>query len=186
MANMRIVGIDEVGRGCLAGPLVAAAVLLHSPVEGLKDSKQLSRRQRINLAEKIRGCAEIGVGWVSAEAIDKIGLTKATAVAMQGAVSQIGSSYDQVIIDGLINYLPGRKDVLTMAKADRLVPTVSAASIIAKVARDQFMYAAAKTFPAYQFEKHVGYGTALHLQLLHEFGICALHRKSFKPIQALL
>jgi ribonuclease HII len=184
---MRIqVGIDEAGRGCWAGPLVAAAVLLHQPVKGLADSKKLSALQRKHLDMQIRASASYGMGWVSAQEIDAIGLTAATAQAMAAAVAGLDSTYDEIVIDGTYNYLPALANVRTLAKADALIPAVSAASIIAKVARDEYMMQAALDYPQYQFERHVGYGTALHHELLKMHGVCALHRLSYRPLQALL
>jgi ribonuclease HII len=182
----RVVGIDEAGRGCWAGPLVAAAVRLREPIAGLDDSKRLNRRQREHLAVEIRQKADYGIGWVSAKEIDEIGLTKATANAMSEALAQIDAPYDKVIIDGIYNYLPSVERVETLAKADSLIPEVSAASLIAKVARDKYMHAIAKDYPNYQFERHVGYGTALHHEQLKLHGVCDLHRLSYKPLQALI
>ncbi len=181
-----MVGIDEVGRGCLAGPLVAAAVLLRTPVKGLTDSKLLTRKQREILAGRISEWAVIGLGWVSAQEVDAIGMTAAVSKAMRTAIGQITMNYDEVIIDGNFNYLPDLPMSRTLVKADLLVPAVSAASIIAKVARDDYMREMALLFPSYYFEKHVGYGTRLHMEMLRQFGICELHRQSFKLIRALL
>lgn len=186
-----IIGIDEAGRGCWAGPLVAAAVLLRSPIQGLADSKTLSKRRRVVLAEVIYDRAEVGLGWASAQEIDKIGLTLATKNAMAAALSNITADYDEIIIDGNYNYLLalGRTSHISRVKAlvnaDGLIPAVSAASIIAKVARDNHMYEQAKQFPLYQFEKHAGYGTRLHHEMLKLHGSCELHRLSYKPLQAL-
>jgi ribonuclease HII len=180
-----IVGIDEVGRGCWAGPLVAAAVILHKPIKGLKDSKLLSRKQREILSQKIYANASVGIGWVDAATIDRIGLTAATSKAMDAAVKQLKIPYDEIIMDGHFNFLPARQ-ITTIIKADRTIPSVSAASIIAKVARDDYMYKIAANFPAYKFDQHVGYGTKLHTEMLTLYGLCELHRKSFKPIRQLL
>ncbi len=178
-------GLDEVGRGCWAGPLVVAAVVLQGPVKGLKDSKLLTRTQRDNLSKKIYERGQVGLGWVEAQTIDEIGLTMATSRAMSEAISQILIEYDEIIIDGHFNFLPDRK-VTTLVKADLTVPEVSAASIVAKVARDNYMIEVARDFPNYQFEKHVGYGTKLHHELLRLHGASILHRQSFKPLQELL
>jgi ribonuclease HII len=180
------VGIDEAGRGCWAGPLVAAAVVLHVPVKGLADSKKLSKNQREILAERIVQHATYGIGWVSAKEIDDVGLTLATQQAMTAALKQIENNYDEIIIDGNLNYLPGIAKVKVLPKADSLIPAVSAASIIAKVARDRYMYDIAAKYPQYKFERHVGYGTALHHEMLKIHGACDLHRISYKPLQVLL
>lgn len=181
-----IVGIDEAGRGCWAGPLVAAAVALREPIAGLKDSKAISKARRQFLAEEIKQKAHVGVGLVDARQIDSIGLTEATKLAMGIALGQLKISYDRVVIDGNYNYLPDIKNVETMIKADVSIQEVSAASIIAKVTRDNYMNEAAKQFPNYKFESHVGYGTALHLSLLKAHGVCELHRLSYKPVKIFL
>jgi len=181
-----LVGIDEVGRGCWAGPLVAAAVLLEKPIKGLTDSKLLSKKKRAELAKEIKLSAQYGLGWVDASEIDEVGLTQATTVAMTDALTSIQLHYDEVIIDGNFNYLAILPNVRTLIKADLLIACVSAASILAKVERDSYMAQMATQFPDYRFEQHVGYGTMLHRQLLLKHGVCSLHRHSYKPIKNLL
>lgn len=184
---MLFVGIDEVGRGCLAGPVVAGAVILDQPIPGLKDSKLLSRAQRVKLVQLIEAKAlAFGLGWVEAAIIDKVGLTMAVRLAMQQALEQIQLTYDQIIIDGSYNFLADNPQASTLVKADVSVPAVSAASIIAKVARDTFMSTLDKKYAHYGFDQHVGYGTTLHLERLKLYGVSDLHRRSYKPIQALL
>ncbi len=184
---MLTVGIDEVGRGCWAGPVVAGAVVLGNPIEGLKDSKLLSKKQRERLATQIELQANaIGLGWVEATVIDEIGLTAAVKLAMERALEQIGIAYDEVIIDGNVNFLVENPKARAVIKADATVPAVSAASIIAKVARDKYMAELPAEYTGYDFDKHVGYGTALHLEKLKLYGVSDLHRHSFKPIAALL
>ena len=193
---MQTVGIDEVGRGCWAGPLVAGAVVLARPIPGLKDSKKLSKLQRERLAKIIQEQAvAIGLGWVWPADIDSGGITAAVKSAMQQALAAINTDYDQVIIDGNINYLSdianlrgpsSEVKVTAVVKADDLFPCVSAASIVAKVARDQYMETVAAEYPGYGFEQHVGYGTALHIARLKTLGVTTIHRRSYKPIQALL
>lgn len=184
---MVIVGIDEVGRGCWAGPLVAAAVLLKQPVEGLTDSKLLSKIQREKLAQTIYDQGHtVAIGWVAPEVIDDIGLTAAVRLAMQRALQQITDAYDSVVIDGNYNFLAEFPGTAAIIKADLTVPAVSAASIVAKAARDNYMTEQAELYPGYGFEKHVGYGTASHLAGLKEVGLTPLHRRSFKPVRALL
>ncbi len=183
------VGIDEVGRGCWAGPLVAAAVVLDGqrPIRGLRDSKKLSKRRREILAAQIQAEATAcGIGWVSAEELDAVGLTQAVRLAMTRALQEIQAPYNEVIIDGAYNFLADNPLTKTIVKADDTIPAVSAASILAKVARDTHMAAAAASHPAYGFEHHVGYGTARHRAALATLGICPLHRRSFAPIKALL
>lgn len=182
-----IVGIDEVGRGCWAGPVVAGAVLLDLPIVGLKDSKKLSKKQRERLDAEIRVSAlAFGLGWVSAEEVDQIGLTEAVRLAMRRAMSQVTATYEQIVIDGDYNFFAGDPKSSAIIGADNTVPAVSAASIIAKVARDKYMAEAALRFPGYGFEKHVGYGTAAHSSALKLLGLTELHRRSFKPIQGLI
>jgi len=179
-------GIDEVGRGCWAGPLVAGAVILAGPIPGLADSKKLSKKQREKLAAEIEVEAlAIGIGWVTAQELDESGMTWAVATAMKRALAEIRVEFDEVIIDGNINYLS--EDIRTQAviKADATIPAVSAASIVAKVARDKYMSTLGSAYAGYEFEKHVGYGTAAHVAALQKLGICDLHRRSFKPIKAL-
>jgi ribonuclease HII len=179
-----IVGIDEVGRGCLAGPLVVGAVVLEKRIRGLKDSKLLTREQREALDIKIRERAlGIGLGCIPAADVDRLGLTKATQLAAEQALKQITCAYEEVIIDGNFNYLKDNPKSRAVIKADMTVPAVSAASIVAKVARDNYMIEIAEKFPHYQFEKHVGYGTKLHREMLALHGTCELHRISWRPFQ---
>lgn len=181
-----VVGIDEVGRGCLAGPLVAGAVVLDRRIYLLRDSKELPKKRREILAARIQAKALAwATGWVSPQEIDELGMTKATSLAMRRALEQIDCNYDDVIIDGSFNYLKHEPRARAIIKADQTVPVVSAASIIAKVARDTFMTEMAAQFPLYRFEQHVGYGTRLHRELLRLHGACELHRFSFKPLQEL-
>ena len=184
---MITVGIDEVGRGCWAGPLVAGAVILSSPIDGLKDSKKLTKRQREKFAAEIKNsAAAVGLGWVQAPEIDKLGLTEAVRLAMRRAVALIDMEYDEIIIDGNINFLSDNPKSKALVKADDTIPSVSAASIVAKVARDNYMSEIAANYPDYGFVNHVGYGTALHLERLRLHGVSDLHRRSFKPVSALL
>ena len=185
---MTIVGIDEVGRGSWAGPLVAGAVVLARPIDGLNDSKKLTKLQREKLAAEIQVEAlAVGLGWVEPAELDSIGLTAAVGLAMQRALEQITVDFDEIIIDGNLNYFPDDARAKAVIKADASVGAVSAASIVAKVARDNYMANVAhRKYPEYAFDKHVGYGTSLHQQMLKLYGACDLHRKSFRPVQALL
>lgn len=184
---MPIVGIDEVGRGCWAGPLVAAAVVLDEPIPGLQDSKRLTKLRRKELAKEIYlNAKSIGLGWVDARRIDNIGLSAANREAMENALRQIVGSYDKIIIDGSYNFLSDNPKSETVIGADGKIPEVSAASIVAKVARDAFMVEMAMQYPEYGFERHVGYGTNYHYEQIKRFGVCELHRLSYKPLQALL
>lgn len=183
-----ILGIDEVGRGCWAGPLVAGAVVLAKPIEGLADSKVLAKARREGLDVIIRQNAlGIGLGWVQPNELDEIGLTEAVRLAMQRALAEVACKFDEIIVDGNYNFFPKDARARAVIKADGSVPAVSAASIIAKVARDKWMAEhAAKQFPLYQFEKHVGYGTKMHQEMLRLHGVCELHRRSFKPVRLAL
>lgn len=169
---MVTVGIDEVGRGCWAGPLVAGAVILSRPMRGLRDSKQLTKARREVLAARIQKQAlSYGLGWVSAREIDELGLTLATTLAMRRALGSLTAGYDEIIIDGNLNFLSDNPKARTMIKADDSVPVVSAASILAKVARDGYMADAANEYPEYGFTSHVGYGTKLHMERLMLYGV---------------
>ncbi|HUD06655.1 MAG TPA: ribonuclease HII [Candidatus Saccharimonadales bacterium] len=179
--------MDEVGRGAWAGPVVAAAVVLSNDNLILKDSKQLSKKQRDVLTEQIKqNSISVGVGWVSNKLVDELGLDHAVEEAMRQALSQINCEYDQIIIDGNRNFLADNDKAVTIVKADQTVTSVSAASIIAKVERDRYMAKLALKFPGYGFEKHVGYGTRLHLEKLIDLGVCSAHRLSYKPIANLI
>lgn len=184
---MIIVGIDEVGRGCWAGPLVAGAVVFDRPMRGLRDSKELTKAERERLAERIhRRALACGLGWTTPAEIDEFGMTGATSLAMRRAVDALATAYDEIIIDGAVNYLKEDPTARTVVKADSTIAVVSAASIIAKVARDDYMARIAQEYPDYGFEQHVGYGTSLHQERLRLHGVSALHRRSFKPVRALL
>lgn len=182
-----ILGIDEVGRGPWAGPLVVGAVVLGGePIEGLTDSKKLSKKRRDALAEEIyQKASGLGLGFVHASELDEIGLSQALRVATVRAASQVNCEYNEIIIDGTINFLSvtgKEKFVTTLAKADLLIPSVSAASIIAKVARDTYMEEMGDAYPEYGFDKHVGYGTAAHRAAIERYGVTPLHRLSFAPL----
>lgn len=182
-----IVGIDEVGRGCWAGPVVAGAVVLDEPLRGIKDSKLLTRQQRQNWAVKIEAAASyIGLGWSQASEVDELGLTQAVRLAMERALAKLPASYESIIIDGNYNFLSHWPRSRAIIKADMTVQSVSAASIIAKVARDNYMFEMAAKYPSYGFEHNVGYGTKLHRERLGLHGISQLHRRSYAPIQSLL
>lgn len=192
---MAILGIDEVGRGPLAGPLVVGAVIL--PAEErewfneLKDSKKLTAKKREALNEVILAEAVAGLGWVSNVELDEVGISEALRSATRRAVKAVQNlhvPFSQIVIDGKVNFLkdtPLEKYVSTVVKADNLIREVSAASIIAKVARDKYMVEMAEKYPEYGFDKHVGYGTAFHSKAIAEFGVCPEHRRSFEPCKSL-
>ena len=189
-----ILGIDEVGRGPWAGPLVVGAVILGgAEIEGLDDSKKLTKKRREALDEVIREqAAAWALGWVSAWELDEVGMSQALRLATRRAVKQIQSrckennlAFDEIIIDGTVNFLADtalERYVTVMAKADGLIPSVSAASIIAKVARDQFMTEQDVVYPGYGFALNAGYGVAKHRAAIERLGVTPLHRLSFAPL----
>ena len=181
-----ILGIDEVGRGCWAGPLVVGAVVLGDPIDGLTDSKKLSKKHRQILSQEILEKASgVGLGWVSAHEVDELGLSKALQLATRRAVKAVKAPFHEIILDGTVNFLrqtPLEDYVTLMPKADLLVPSVSAASIVAKVARDHYMLECSQEYPRYGFENHVGYGTAAHRLAIDQHGVTIEHRLSFAPL----
>ena len=183
--NVLIAGVDEAGRGPLAGDVYAAAVILdpQAPIAGLTDSKKLSEGRRDSLAVVIR---EQALAWSVASAtvqeIDQMNILQATMLAMQRAVAGLAHLPAQVLVDG--NRLP-RLDVPARAivKGDLTEPAISAASILAKTARDASLLELHVLYPGYGFDQHKGYGTALHLERLKHLGPCAAHRRSFAPVR---
>jgi ribonuclease HII len=179
-----IAGVDEAGRGPLAGPVVAAAVILDDlkPIKGLADSKQLTAKRREKLYDEIRAKALCcSIAEASVEEIDRLNILNATLLAMQRAVAGLRLKPAKVLVDG--NRLPPL-DVLAEAivSGDALVPAISAASILAKVTRDRQLEALDQRHPAYGFAQHKGYGTAQHLQALQQHGPLPEHRRSFAPV----
>lgn len=189
MTNVVLIcGVDEAGRGPLAGPVSAAAVILDAarPIEGLADSKKLSERQRDRLAPVIR---ERALAWAVAYAdvgeIDQLNILQATLLAMRRAVLALDIQPQQVLVDGL--YCP-QTGIPSQAivKGDSKVAAISAASILAKTARDALMLELHERYPLYGFADHKGYPTAAHLATLREHGVSAVHRRSFKPVREAL
>lgn len=193
-----ILGIDEVGRGPYAGPLVIGACILGDWqnsddakwIEKLTDSKKLSAKRREELYILIKEKAlAAATGWVSSVKIDEIGLSEALRLATRRAVEQIQKTkvpFSEIIIDGTMNFLAGtklEKYVSTLKKGDFLVKEISAASILAKVERDNYMAKLDAVYPEYGFGKHVGYGTAAHQKAMEEFGLTPEHRRSFRPVR---
>lgn len=181
-----IAGVDEVGRGPLAGPLITAAVILQEPIIGVTDSKKLSAKKRHDIALLIKEKALcFAYGRVEAEEIDQINIHQATLLAMKRAIEGLSIRPDKVMVDGL--YLPSvDMPCEAVVKGDLLIYEIGAASILAKVARDMEMEELDKQYPGYGFSKHMGYPTAKHRQALLDLGPCAIHRKSFAPVAALL
>lgn len=194
---MAILGIDEVGRGPLAGPLVVGAVILPEEKNGmewfseLKDSKKISAKKREKLNDTILAEAKVGLGWVSSDEIDNVGISEALRLATKRAVKSVQRlhvAFSQIVIDGKVNFLAGtplEEYVSVLVKADDLIKEVSAASIVAKVARDNYMHELAVKFPEYGFDKHVGYGTRAHIEAINKYGVCSEHRLSFEPCKSL-
>ena len=192
--ELMILGIDEVGRGPWAGPLVVGAVILGgAEIDGLDDSKKLTKKRRQTLDALIRQqAAAWALGWVSAQELDDIGMSEALRLATRRAVEQIQAqchqqnlAFSEIIIDGKANFLRGtalEKFAMTMPKADGLIPSVSAASIVAKVARDQFMAEQDAVYPGYGFASNAGYGVAKHRAAIERLGVTPLHRLSFAPL----
>ncbi|MFC1089800.1 ribonuclease HII [Pasteurella multocida] len=183
-----IAGVDEVGRGPLVGAVVTAAVILdpHQPILGLNDSKKLSEKKRLLLAEEIKQKALAwSLGRAEPEEIDQLNILHATMLAMKRAVENLKIQPHFVLVDG--NRVPELMiPAQAIVKGDGLVVEISAASILAKVARDQEMAELDKRYPEYAFAQHKGYPTALHLAKLAELGPLAQHRRSFSPVRKLL
>ena len=185
MSTLMIAGVDEAGRGSLAGPVVSAAVILRNDtkIDGLTDSKKISPEKRKQLAGEIKKeciCWSVGMG--SVEEIDTVNILRSTLLAMKRAVESLTVTPSRVLVDG--NQLPDFDlPAQAIVKGDLLEPAISAASIIAKVTRDNLMYEYGNEFPEYGFERHAGYGTAYHLQALRQHGACSIHRRSFSPVR---
>jgi ribonuclease HII len=183
-----VCGVDEAGRGPLAGPVVAAAVVLdrRRPIEGVRDSKLLSPPARERLAEAIRADALAwAIGVASVEEIERLNILQASLLAMRRAVESLQPAADRALIDGKhvpVLGIPAR----AIVDGDALEPAISAASILAKTHRDSLMRALDVQFPGYGFAEHVGYATPEHLQRLRELGPCPAHRRSFAPVRELL
>lgn len=184
----RIAGVDEVGRGPLAGPVTAAAVVLDPaciPV-GLNDSKKLTEKRRIALLEELMACAEVSVAHASVEEIDEMNILRASHLAMERAVAGLALPPDHCLIDG--NLLPKGLQIPATAviKGDGRSVSIAAASIAAKIARDTIMRDLAQQFPGYGWESNAGYPSKSHISALQALGVTPHHRKSFKPVHNIL
>ena len=183
---MYIAGVDEVGRGPLAGAVIAAAVILEQPIEGLKDSKKLTEKRRATLALEIQQHAKsYAYGRVEADEIDAINIHEASLLAMTRAIEGLAIAPDKVLVDGKFcpqTVYPCEAHI----GGDATIAAISAASILAKVARDNEMITLDAMYPGYGFAKHKGYPTKAHQAALIALGPCAIHRRSFGPVRALL
>ncbi len=184
---MITIGIDEAGRGCLAGNVVAATVILPSGLQlhGLTDSKKISIKKRQALYYEIINTCQYAIGFANAVEIDNINILQATLLAMKRAIKALGVSYDKVLVDG--NKCPNISNCQAIIKGDLIEPVISAASIVAKVVRDKQMQELDLLYPRYGFAKHKSYATKEHLLALRRFGAIAnIHRFSFAPVKNLV
>lgn len=188
-----VLGVDEAGRGPLAGPVVVGAVLIENPkqvVENVRDSKKMTKKQReqafVEIQEK---STAFGIGIVDAKEIDRVGIKEAVKEAMILAVSEvekkIKKKVDYIISDGAVYLLDDHK-MMSISRGDLNHYSIAAASVLAKVTRDMIMEEYSKKYPNYGFEKHMGYGTKVHLDAISKHGICDIHRKSYEPIKSSL
>ena len=181
-------GVDEVGRGCLAGPVFAAAVILNNNIniKNIKDSKKIPFKKRILLSKYIRKNSIYAIGSASVEEINKINILNASLLSMQRALKKLKRKPSIAYVDGI--FAPKNINIKckTFIKGDEKITCIAAASIVAKVARDLFMIKLGKKYPKYSWDKNFGYGTANHLQGLKKYGITKHHRKKFKPVYKML
>lgn len=183
-----IAGVDEVGRGPWAGPLVACAYVCVKKVTGIKitDSKKMNQAERETAYSKLIKAGYYGLGQAEPSEIDRLGLSRANRLAFKRALSALKVKPDLIMVDGRDNISlasTGKIPFRTLTKGDSIIHEISCASIIAKVTRDRHMEKMAKKYPQYGFEKHKGYGTRLHKNCLKKHGVCRIHRKSYKPVQ---
>ena len=176
-----IAGVDEVGRGCLAGPVIAASVILKRPIKGLMDSKRLSSKKREDLSQIIIENSVFAIGAADSHEIDQINILQASLLAMQRSLEKLDMQPKKVLVDG--NHIfETSTEIEAIVGGDNLIPSISAASIVAKVFRDRLMMAYSKEFPNYGFDKHKGYPTKLHKEMLKKYGLTRIHRRTFKGI----
>ena len=184
---MIMAGVDEVGRGCLAGPVVSSAVILKKSVnlKILKDSKKITFKKRLEIAEHIKLNSTYAIGIASVEEILNLNILQAALLSMKRAIDKLSVKPELILIDG--NFAPkGLTNFKTIINGDEKVKSISAASIMAKVYRDQLMIKLSEKFQNYAWEKNFGYGTKAHMEGLKKFGVTSHHRKSFKPIHKML
>ena len=185
--NKLIVGIDEVGRGCLAGPVVSAAVVFKQGINLslMKDSKKISFKNREKISEHIKLHSHYAIGEASVKEILEMNILQASLLSMQRALNKLPIEPELILIDG--NFAPkGLKNYKTIINGDEKIKEISAASIVAKVYRDKFMIKLSKKFSNYSWDKNFGYGTKAHLEGLKKFGVTTHHRKGFKPVHKIL
>ena len=186
--NNKTAGVDEVGRGCLAGPVFAAAVILNKDIniKGIKDSKKIPFKKRILLSKYIKKNSIYAVGTASVKEINKINILNASLLSMQRALDKLKLKPSIVYIDGLFAPKGLKIKHKTFVKGDEKITCISAASIVAKATRDLFMIRLGQKFPKYKWNKNFGYGTTEHLNGIRKYGITKHHRKNFKPIHNIL
>ncbi|WP_227269905.1 ribonuclease HII [Roseobacter weihaiensis] len=184
----RVAGVDEVGRGPLAGPVMAAAVILDPDriPEGLNDSKQLSVKRRGALAEMLHASARIGIGLATVEEIEQHNILRASHIAMQRAIANLPVLPDHVLIDGSMVPRGLNIPAQPVVKGDTRCVSISAASIVAKIARDRVMVDLAQQHPGYGWETNMGYGSKSHMSALQNLGVTPHHRRTFKPVHNML
>ena len=176
-----IAGVDEVGRGCLAGPVIAASVILKRPIKGLMDSKRLSSKKREDLSQIIIKNSIFAIGAADSQEIDQINILQASLLAMQRSLEKLDMQPKKVLVDG--NHIFETSiEIEAIVGGDNLIPSISAASIVAKVFRDKLMTEYNKEFPNYGFEKHKGYPTKFHKEMLKKYGLTRIHRRTFKGV----
>ena len=186
-SNLITAGGDEVGRGCLAGPVISAAVILNKNIDLklLRDSKKINFKNRIKIAEHIKLNSHYAIGVASVEEILNLNILQAALLSMKRAINKLSIKPELVLIDG--NFAPkGLKNFKTIINGDEKIKSISAASIIAKVFRDQLMIKLSEQFKNYAWDRNFGYGTKAHMDGLKKFGITSHHRKGFKPIHKML
>ena len=187
MKDLITAGVDEVGRGCLAGPVVSAAVILKKGIDLklLKDSKKISFKKREEISEHIKKNSYYAIGIASVEEILNLNILQASLLSMSRAIEKLKIKPSLTLIDG--NFAPaGLKNYKTIINGDEKIKVISAASIIAKVYRDRFMIKLSEKYSNYAWERNFGYGTKAHLEGLKKFGVTSQHRKGFKPIHKIL
>ncbi len=183
-----IAGVDEAGRGPLAGPVVASAVILPKSlkIDGIRDSKKIPEKEREELFWTVLlNAVDIGIGIVDSKEIDRINILKATKLAMHNAIMDLTNKPDIILVDAL-NILSIRIKQLSIVKGDAKSASIAAASIIAKVVRDGIMFRSHFMYPQYDFDKHKGYATKAHIDKIREYGPCPIHRKSFQKVMDLM